>query len=230
MIPLRDINPRHSTPFVTVALVLANAAVWFYQVSLPAWAEERFVFALGMVPARLQMALTSPEVTLSAALMPLFTSMFLHGSWMHIIGNMWFLWVFGDNIEDRLGHFRYLMFYLVCGLGAGLAHTLFSWNSAVPAVGASGAISGVMGAYILFFPRSRVVTLVPLFVIFFTVQLPAVFILGYWFVIQFLSGVGSLGQRASGGTAWWAHIGGFVLGFILVKLFTPPRRVRPYTI
>jgi membrane associated rhomboid family serine protease len=228
MIPLRDVNPRHTTPFVTVALVLANAAVWFYQVSLPPWAEERFVFALGMVPARLQVALSSPELTLSAALLPLFTSMFLHGSWMHIIGNMWFLWVFGDNIEDRLGHFRYLLFYLVCGIGAGLAHTLFSLNSTVPAVGASGAISGVMGAYFLFFPRSRVVTLVPLFIVFFTVQLPAVFILGYWFVIQLLSGVGSLGQRASGGTAWWAHIGGFVLGIALARRFTPRRKAVSY--
>ena len=129
---------------------------------------------------------------------------------------MWFLWIFGDNIEDTLGHVNYFLFYLVCGVAAGLTHTLANLNSTVPAVGASGAISGVLGAYMVLFPRSRVLTLIPLFIVFFTVQLPAVVILGYWFLIQFLSGLGSLGAETGGGTAWWAHIGGFILGAVLV--------------
>jgi membrane associated rhomboid family serine protease len=150
--------------------------------------------------------------------------MFLHGGWLHLLGNMWFLWVFGDNIEDRLGHLRYLVFYLATGLGAGLAHALLNLSSTIPAVGASGAISGVLGAYFVLFPHSRVITLVPLLFFFFTVRLPAVIILGYWFAIQFISGLGAVALPGSGGVAWWAHIGGFVLGAVLVRMFRPRRR------
>ena len=219
MIPLKDTSPRLSTPFVTVLIVVANALVFFYQLSLPPPAEMSFIYTFGMIPARLPAALGSASIPLVQALSPLLTSMFLHGGWLHIIGNMWFLWIFGDNIEDAMGHFGYLAFYLICGIGAGLAHTFANLGSTVPSVGASGAISGVMGAYIVLYPSARVLTLVPLVFFFFTVQLPAFVILGYWFLIQFVSGVLTAGGPNTGGTAWWAHIGGFLLGIVLVHVF-----------
>ncbi len=227
MIPLKDLNPRYSTPFVTVLLIIVNSLVWLYQFSLGPVVGERFIFALGLIPARFDAALTTHAVSLGDAFIPLVTSMFLHGGWMHVIGNMWFLWIFGDNVEDRLGHAVYFLFYIACGLAAGLAHALLNWGSTVPTVGASGAISGVLGAYMVFFPRSRIVTLVPLIFFFFTVQLPAVFFLGYWIVLQFLGGFLTQNPRATGGTAWFAHIGGFALGFILAKLLAP-RQQSPY--
>jgi membrane associated rhomboid family serine protease len=147
--------------------------------------------------------------------------MFLHGGWMHVIGNMWFLWVFGDNVEDRFGHDKFFLFYVACGLGAGLIHTAFNWGSSVPTVGASGAISGVMGAYFVMFPRSKVVTLVPLIVFWFTVQVPAMFFVGYWILLQFVGGLGAMSIHSQGGVAWWAHIGGFAVGFLLAKLLRP---------
>jgi membrane associated rhomboid family serine protease len=216
MIPLKDINPRATTPFVTILIIVSNVVVFLYQLSLGSRGGQAFIYEFGMIPARVDLLLTGHGVTLPQALAPLFTSMFLHGGWLHIIGNMWFLWVFGDNIEDYFGHSKYLLFYLVCGIGAGLTHTLANLSSNVPAVGASGAISGVLGAYMVLYPRARVVTLIPLFIVFFTVQLPAFVILGYWFLIQFLSGLSSLGADTGGGTAWWAHIGGFILGAVLV--------------
>ena len=219
MIPLKDMNPRLSTPFVTLLIVVANVLVFFYQLSLPPPAEMSFIYTFGMIPARLPAALGSASIPLVQALSPLLTSMFLHGGWLHIIGNMWFLWIFGDNIEDAMGHFGYLAFYLICGIGAGLAHTFANLGSTVPSVGASGAISGVMGAYIVLYPKARVLTLVPLVFFFFTVQLPAFVILGYWFLIQFVSGVLTAGGPNTGGTAWWAHIGGFLLGIVLVHVF-----------
>lgn len=228
MIPLRDKNPRYSTPFVTVSLIILNVLVFLYQLSLGPRAEEQFVFTYGMVPARIEWAFGSPQITLGDAFAPLLSSIFLHGGWLHLIGNMWFLWVFGDNIEDRLGHLRYLLFYLVCGVGAGLAHTLFNLNSRLPAVGASGAISGILGAYLVLFPGARVLTLVPLLVFYFTVELPAVILLGYWFLIQAAQGFFALGARSAGGVAWWAHIGGFVLGFLLARRFPRRRRIMYY--
>ena len=216
MIPLRDINPRSTMPFMTVLIILANLGAFLYQVSLGPRAGQILVYTYGMIPARVPLAFVGDGITLVQAFAPLLTSMFLHGGWFHLIGNMWFLWVFGDNIEDRLGHLSYVLFYLVCGVGAGVVHSVANLGSTIPAVGASGAISGVMGAYIVLFPRSRVLTLVPLLFFFFTVQLPAVVLLGYWFLIQFLSGVGSLGMHTQGGVAFWAHIGGFVLGALLV--------------
>jgi membrane associated rhomboid family serine protease len=224
MIPLKDLNPRRSFPFVTLLLIVVNALVFFFELSLPPRAGQELMMEFGMIPARLRLALASPRVPLSGAVFPLFTSMFLHGGWLHIIGNMWFLWIFGDNVEDRLGHLRYLGFYLICGVGAGLVHTIFNWNSSLPSVGASGAISGVMGAYIVLFPRSRVLTLIPLIIFWFTVELPAYLLLGYWFLIQFFSGLGSLGLKQAGGVAWWAHIGGFLLGVFLIGVMQPKRR------
>jgi membrane associated rhomboid family serine protease len=226
MIPLRDLNPRHGTPLVTILLIAANAAAFFYQVSLGPQAGQQLVYTFGMVPARFEWALAQPDVNLAAAVVPFFTSMFLHGGWLHLIGNMWFLWVFGDNIEDRMGHLRYLVFYILCGLGAGAAHLVFNLNSTLPAVGASGAVSGVLGAYLVLFPHARIITLVPLVFVFFTARLPAVLLLGYWFLLQFLGGMAGLAQpRGGGGVAWWAHIGGFIFGVILVQAFVRrPRR------
>jgi membrane associated rhomboid family serine protease len=219
MIPLKDDNPRRTLPVVTILLVAANVAAFLYQVSLGPRAGQELVMEMGVVPARVPALLTGRVPfsleALQWAFSPLFSSMFLHGGWLHLIGNMWFLWIFGDNVEDYFGHFRYLLFYLVCGVGAGLAHTVANLSSTVPSVGASGAISGVMGAYIVLYPRARILTLVPLLVIFFTVRLPAMVILGYWFAIQFFSGLGTLGMRASGGVAFWAHIGGFALGALI---------------
>lgn len=226
MIPLRDINPRYSTPFVTVLLILANVLIFFFQLSLGQQGGERFVFTFGMIPARLTHVLGG-DIPVVAAVVPLFTSMFLHGGVLHLLGNMWFLWVFGDNVEDRMGHLRYLVFYLVCGLGAGLTHAFLFPHSTIPTVGASGAISGVLGAYLVLFPGSRVITLVPLLFFFFTVRLPALIVLGLWFAIQFFGGLSAVSAPHGAGVAWWAHIGGFVLGILLVKVFErPARRVR----
>jgi len=226
MIPLRDANPSHRTPWVTLAVIVVNALVFFYEVSLSEPSLERLVFTLGMVPARVTVFPTSPEIGFGDAFFPLFSSMFLHGGWLHLIGNMWFLWIFGDNIEDRLGHARFLLFYLLCGVTAGGAHTLFNLNSTIPTIGASGAVAGVLGAYFVTFPRARVLTLIPVFFLN-LVELPAYLILLYWFVIQLFSGTASIvtGSAARGGVAWWAHVGGFVIGLVLVKLFAPRRRV-----
>jgi len=219
MIPLKDMTRRRSTPVVTLLIILANVAVFAYQLSLPDYAADAFVIRYGLVPSHVSMALAGRHYTLTQALLPLFTCMFLHGGFLHIIGNMWFLWIFGGNVEDRLGPVTYLVFYLVCGIGSGVAQMLFSWGSKVPSIGASGAISGILGAYIVFFPASRIFTLVPLFIFWFTAQIPTWIFIGLWFVIQFLSGVSSLGQAAArmGGVAWWAHVGGFLLGLLLAK-------------
>jgi membrane associated rhomboid family serine protease len=224
MIPLRDLNPTRTTPFVTLFIIAANVAIFIYQVMLPQGPEQQFVLHYGMVPDRLSLELGSTGAPL-LGMAPVLTSMFLHGGFMHILGNMWFLWVFGDNIEDRLGHFRFVWFYLLCGVGAALAHFLTDPRSTIPVIGASGAISGVLGAYLVLFPGQRVITLIPLIVIMTTVRLPAVIILGYWFVLQFVNGLGALAGPQGPGVAWWAHIGGFVLGMVLVKAFEPRQQV-----
>jgi len=213
MIPLKDINPTRTTPFVNIALILANVLVFFYQLSLPARAERAFVMANATIPSHVSQFLAG-HAGLQAALEPLFTSMFLHGGLMHLLGNMLFLWIFGDNVEDYFGHVGYLFFYIVCGIGSGLMHVLFNLSSPLPAIGASGAISGVMGAYILLFPRHRILT----FFFIFLIPVPAFLILGYWFVLQFLEGVATVGGRASGWVAWWAHIGGFLLGMAITAV------------
>ncbi len=170
MIPLKDLTPHRSKPWMTFALILVNFLVFFHEVSLSPPAMQQFLYHYAMIPGRVQLALTGSGVKLADALYPMFTSMFLHGGWLHIIGNMWFLWIFGDVVEDRMGRLRYLAFYLVCGLGAAVTQTMLSWGSKVPTVGASGAIAGVMGAYIVWFPRSRVLTLVPLLFFWFTIR------------------------------------------------------------
>jgi len=217
MIPLKNLRPRIHFPTVTVALIVANFLVFFYQLTLDPRALQSFIMTYSMVPARAQLALAHSQYTLAQGFLPLFTSMFLHAGWLHIIGNMWFLWLFGPNVEDRLGHVPYLGFYLVCGLGAGIAQTVFSLGSTIPGLGASGAIAGVLGAYVVFFPSSRILTLVTLFFWWFFARLPAVLFIGLWFVVQFLSGIGSLRNAQAGGVAWWAHVGGFLLGMLLVS-------------
>jgi membrane associated rhomboid family serine protease len=212
MIPLKDDNPTSTFPFVNIALILANVLVFLYQTSLPPHAAKAFLMANATVPMRIP-AYLAGYLGFRMAFYPIFTSMFLHGGLMHLLGNMLFLYVFGDNVEDYFGHFLYLVFYLFCGIGSGLTHVLFNLHSSLPAIGASGAISGVMGAYAVLFPRARVLMLFFVFLI----PIPALFVLGYWFVLQFLSGVGDLGAAAAGGVAFWAHIGGFLIG-VLVAL------------
>jgi membrane associated rhomboid family serine protease len=210
MIPLKDDNPTRTFPFVNVTLIVVNVLVFFYQVTLPARAAKVFLLANATIPARIP-AFLAGHLGFQTAFYPLFTSMFLHGGLMHLLGNMLFLYVFGDNVEDYFGHFAYLFFYLFCGVGSGLVHVLFNWTSTLPAIGASGAISGVMGAYLVLFPRANVLMLFIIFLI----PIPAVLVLGYWFVLQFLSGIGELGATATGGVAFWAHIGGFLIGLMI---------------
>ena len=219
MIPLKDLNPRRSFPVVTLLLIAVNIAVFIYQITLPPAATNAFVNAYALTPSHIKLALEGHRYTPLQAFLPLFTSMFLHGGFLHIIGNMWFLWIFGDNVEDQLGPLGYLLFYIVCGLGSGVTQVMFSWGSKIPSLGASGAISGVLGAYLVFFPRAKILTLVPLLIIFFTVRVPAAIFIGLWFLMNFLSGVSSIGMANTGGVAWWAHVGGFLLG-VLIAGFT----------
>jgi len=214
VIPLKDMTPRRSVPVVTLLLIAANVIVFAHQMLLPPAAGDLLIRTYGLVPAKIALALAGRHYTLAQALLPFFTCMFLHGGFLHIIGNMLFLWVFGGNVEDSLGHVPYLVFYIVCGIASGISEVAFSWGSHIPSIGASGAISGVLGAYIVFFPRSRILTLIPLFIIWFTARIPAVIFIGLWFLAQFLSGIGSLGAVNSGGIAWWAHVGGFLVGLL----------------
>jgi membrane associated rhomboid family serine protease len=218
-IPLKDLNPRRTYPVVNILLILANVIVFLYQLTLTPHQYQAFVMANATVPARIS-SFVSGHTGFEIAFLPLLTSMFLHSGLLHIGGNMLFLWIFGDNVEDYFGHLTYLLFYLVCGVGAGLLHIAFNLHSAVPALGASGAISGVMGAYALLYPRARVLTLVFIFFI----PLPAFIILGYWFLLQFLAGVSSVGSAATGGVAVWAHVGGFLLGMLITYLSLGGRR------
>jgi membrane associated rhomboid family serine protease len=207
MIPLKDINPTRNFPFVNVMLISANVLVFLYQITLSPHAQKMFVLANATVPARIP-AYLAGHAPASVALFPLFSSMFLHGGLMHLLGNMLFLYIFGDNVEDTFGHIGYLFFYFLCGIGSGLIHVMFNWGSGIPALGASGAISGVMGAYAVLFPNHRILT----FFFIFLIPVPAILILGYWFVLQFVAGINGLGMATSGGVAWWAHIGGFLMG------------------
>jgi membrane associated rhomboid family serine protease len=228
MIPIRDDVPRSSTPFINYFLIAANVLVFLFEVSLDPRSRSAFIYQFGVVPFQVNTGMFGGG-HLDAAAMPILTSMFLHASWLHLIANMWVLWIFGDNIEDYLGHFRYLIFYLISGLGAALLHIFFNQGSQIPSVGASGAIAGIMGAFFLLFPSARVLTLVPFFVFFF-MWMPAWIVLGYWFVAQFLSGAAtSIAQTSSnsGGIAFWAHVGGFIVGASLIRLF--PARQRRFS-
>ena len=216
MIPLRDDNPTKLTPVVTIASIAACILVFLYQASLPAGSGDTFVFQYGAIPALLfGQADLSETVVPIPAYATLITSMFLHGGWMHLIGNMLYLWVFGNNIEDVMGHAKYTLFYLTCGILAALSHALTDLSSPVPMVGASGAISGVLGAYVLLFPRARVLVLMPGLG---ATRVAAGVVLGMWFVMQLLSGGMSIGSQG-GGVAFFAHIGGFLAGMALIGLF-----------
>ncbi len=218
MIPLHDDNPTVLTPFITVSLIAACALIFLWQVSLPPGAGERAVYAFGMIPAVLfgERALP-PELATIPSELSVITSMFLHGGWMHLIGNMLYLWIFGNNVEDAMGHVRFIVFYLLCGTAAALAQAVQDPASTVPMIGASGAIGGVLGAYLLLYPRARVLVLIPLGFFMHTLRLPAVAVLGFWFVLQFLQSAMTAGQV--GGVAYWAHIGGFIAGMVLIVPF-----------
>jgi membrane associated rhomboid family serine protease len=209
-LPLRDENPSGKFAMVNIGLVLANIAVFVYQLTLIPYLFKSFVMTYAMVPARISGWLGG-HGSFQAAFLPLLTSMFLHAGFAHILGNMLFLSIFGDNVEARFGHLRYLLFYLVCGVAAGMVHIAFNFHSQLPALGASGAISGIMGAYIVLEPKNRILSLLFIFV----VRVPAVVVLGGWFVLQFLSGISALGSPVNGGVAVWAHIGGFLLGVLI---------------
>ena len=218
-IPLKDLNPRRTYPVINTLLILSNVIVFLYQLTMTPRQYQAFELANATIPNHIRLAVNG-HGSLEAAFLPILTSMFMHGGFLHIAGNMLFLWIFGDNVEDHFGHFPYLLFYLVCGIGSGLAHIVFNYHSSLPALGASGAISGVMGAYIILYPRAQVLTLVFIFFI----PIPAFIILGYWFLLQFFAGVSTVGASATGGVAWWAHIGGFLMGMLITGLTLGDRK------
>jgi membrane associated rhomboid family serine protease len=217
MIPLRSSEPHYTRATVTLSIIAVNVAVFLYELSMPSYALNRFILLHGIVPDRLNYS-------------SILTSMFIHGGFLHIAGNMWFLWIFGRGVEDLVGHTKYFFLYFACGFAAAFLHILVNSNSTVPTVGASGAIAGVMGAYLIKFPRAHIVTLIFIVIFITTVDIPAAFLLLYWFAIQFFSGVGSVGFSASsnGDVAWFAHVGGFVAGMLLVMLMPGVQRARPW--
>jgi membrane associated rhomboid family serine protease len=221
MFPIRDSVPGLNPPIVTWLLILVNSVVFLFELTMSEPLLERFFYLFGLVPARY----SQPSWALAVGLpindyWPFLTSMFLHGGWLHIIGNMWTLWIFGDNVEDRMGPVRFLVFYLLSGLAAGLTHWFTNLNSAIPTVGASGAVAGVLGAYFFLFPQARVIVLIPVFFLPFFFELPAMLYLGFWALSQIFSGTLSLAASGDvGGVAWWAHVGGFIAGIILHLFF-----------
>ena len=217
MIPLRDTTKSARFPFVNLTLIALNILVFLFEISLGD-KMNAFIYHFGLIPA--DVFSTSAGIGLAERITPFFSSMFIHGGWLHIIGNVLFLYIFGDNVESLMCHFKYLLFYLICGFLAALFHIISNVGSPVPMVGASGAISGVLGAYITFYPKSRILTLVPIFFFIQLIHIPAAVFIFVWFIIQFISGVGTLGAASeSGGVAFWAHIGGFVAGLILARFF-----------
>jgi membrane associated rhomboid family serine protease len=229
--PILDSVPTRSVPVVTRTLILINVIVFFFELTLPKGAVEQVFYLFGIVPARF----THPDWAAAVGFpvdnyWPLLTHQFLHGGWLHIIGNMWALWIFGDNVEDRMGPVRFAIFYLTCGVVAAVTHMLTQPQSTVPTVGASGAIAGVLGAYLLLFPTARLIVMFPVFFLPFFFELPAVLYLGLWFFIQLFSGTFALaGPSQVGGIAWWAHVGGFITGLVLCPLFArrPSRSIQP---
>jgi membrane associated rhomboid family serine protease len=220
MFPLRDNIPSRRFPFVTIIIILVNVAVFFYELSLGDIGLESFIGTYGLTPSALHFSNTQ-------TLIPIITSMFMHGGWLHIIGNMWFLWIFGDNVEDRYGHFGFLMFYLASGIIAALSQYLISTSSVIPVIGASGAVAGVLGSYLILFPKSRVLTLVFIFIFITVIDIPAPIMLGLWFALQILSGVATIDGGISIGNlvAYWAHVAGFIFGLIIaaVNKFSSPK-------
>jgi membrane associated rhomboid family serine protease len=227
MFPLRDSAPSGTYPVVTVSIIAVNAIIWIYELSL-GLGLDRFISIYGLTPVKFLLSYKLPGGLLHNAIIPMFTSIFLHAGWMHIIGNMWFLWIFGDNVEDRLGRFNYFVFYILSGLGASLIQVIVHPASNIPIVGASGCISGVLGAYLLSFPQARIHTLLIIFVIIRFVEIPAFLFLILWFVFQFISGAAEFGNAESGGVAYWAHMGGFVVGMALLVVMPKKKPRRPW--
>ena len=230
MFPLKDDIPSQHFPVVNLWLIVVNILSFVYQLSL-GQELEAFILAHGFVPARFVAELTGNGLS-SASYGPVFSAMFLHGDLLHVFSNLWMLWIFGDNVEDRLGHGRYLVFYLLCGVGAAFAQFWSNPQAQVPMIGASGAISGVLGAYFLLYPRARILTFIPIFILFYLVEIPAYFFIGFWFLLQFLQGAVqqvAVGRLAEGGVAWWAHVGGFVAGVFLLYIFKrgPEKKAGP---
>jgi membrane associated rhomboid family serine protease len=228
LFPIRDTIPSRNPPIATWTLILINSVVFLFELTMPEYSLKQLFYLFGIVPARY----THPEWAAWTGFpiddyWPFLTSMFLHGSWLHLIGNMWSLWIFGDNVEDRMGPVRFVFFYLLCGLAAGVVHWYTNPNSTIPTVGASGAIAGVMGAYFFLFPFARMIVLVPILFFPFFFELPAVTFLGFWVLAQIFSGTLSLGNPGDvGGVAWWAHVGGFMSGIVLQFLFVKRKDYR----
>jgi membrane associated rhomboid family serine protease len=220
MIPLRSTERTYSTAVVTASLIAVNTLVFLYQATLNPYDLNAFVTQWGIVPDQMR----------GLGLLTLVTSMFLHGGWMHLIFNMLFLWVFGRNLEDLIGGPKFLVFYMLCGIAAGIVHVIVNAYSRLPTIGASGAIAGVMGAYLVKFPRARIVVLLPIIIFFTTFEVPAPFLLLFWFAMQFFSGLGSLATNdyTGGGVAWFAHVGGFLVGMLLIRMFPAKQRWRPW--
>lgn len=222
MIPLHDDNPTEITPVFTVAFIALCVVVYFWQVSLGAQGGQAVVYSLGVIPAvLLDKVQLPPELALVPSGLTVFTSMFLHGGIMHLAGNMLYLWIFGNNVEDAMGHMRFVIFYLLCGIAAVFGQVLQDPGSQIPMIGASGAISGVLGAYLLLYPHARVLVIVPLGFYMQMMRLPAGLVLGFWFVIQIASSL--LSDPGSAGVAWFAHIGGFIAGMVLIPFFKRSR-------
>jgi hypothetical protein len=217
MIPLRDTTPTRNYPIVNTTIIGINVVVYFIQL-LQSAEIGKFIYIYGLVPARYSVPQIAQYFTTGQQVFSLVSFMFLHGGFWHILGNMWSLYIFGDNVEDRLGPIRYALFYLLCGIASGLSHMMLNLHSNLPTIGASGAIAGVMGAYFLLHPRSKILTLIPIFFIPYFINIPAFVFLGLWFLLQFINAAGS--QGLGGGIAWWAHIGGFIFGMLFLKLFS----------
>lgn len=222
MIPIRDRNPSGVFPIITVSIIALNVLVFFFELSLGHRLDE-VLFQYGVVPLKIFSPADIPDTTVVNTYFPFLTYMFFHGGFIHLIGNMWYLWIFGDNVEDALGRIKFILFYLICGIGSAAVHVYFNKQSGFPCIGASGAIAGVLGAYMVTFPRARVLVIIPLFIVWQMAELPAIVVLGFWFIIQFFIGAASISAAQSGGVAWWAHIGGFVLGIILIKILPKSR-------
>jgi len=215
MIPIRDTIASKNYPIVNHTIIGINIALYLFEMSLGTYLD-RFIYIYGLVPARYSVPQIAAYFSTFQQFFSLFSFMFLHGGFFHLLGNMWFLYIFGDNIEDRLGPFRYIAFYLLCGITSGLSHLVLNFHSNMPTIGASGAIAGVMGAYLILHPHAKILTLIPIIIIPWFIEIPAFFFLGLWFVIQFLNATGTHG--GAGGIAWWAHIGGFVFGIVFLKI------------
>ncbi|MDH5546688.1 MAG: rhomboid family intramembrane serine protease [Gammaproteobacteria bacterium] len=217
MIPLHDDNPTQIFPYLTIGFIIACVLVFFWEIS---YGEEmqKAIYMLGAVPATIfENKLLPPELQIVPSWATMVTSMFMHGGWMHLIGNMLYLWIYGNNVEDCMGHVRFVVFYILCGLGAFLAHALTNTASEIPMVGASGAISGVLGAYLLIYPHARILVVIPLGFYFHTMRLPAGVVIGFWFLLQFINS--AMSGDEGGGVAWYAHIGGFLVGMALIPFF-----------